>query len=336
MKQIRRRPLIDNIDAQRRSASGRMSRTIYLFILSAFFIVLIYYIAGGSVVLSADGIVLNTKRVVATSYPATVARVLVSEGDAVEKGTVLVELESFDMVKEIADLSVRASEFAVREVELRSKATMISSLLPLAQRARRESGETVEKLDTVVSKGLVAVRTRDEAVNSSYQAAERLAMLTAQAQDTEAQLNVVIESQKTAANAVSRLKDMYDEGIIRAMSDGVIGSRVPSLGQFVRPGDELLQINGGNSYLLAYLPDEYLYSLRQGTNVYVSAGSERIVGTVDKVLQIADALPAEFQNMMRPRDRSRLIRVTLPQEHPFAVSQKVVVRGCIFGWCWLH
>jgi hypothetical protein len=46
------------------------------------------------------------------------------------------------------------------------------------------------------------------------------------------------------------------------------------------------------------------------------------------VLGVADALPAEFQNMFRPRDRSRLVRVVLDDPQPFAVSQKVRVSGC--------
>jgi hypothetical protein len=54
---------------------------------------------------------------------------------------------------------------------------------------------------------------------------------------------------------------------------------------------------------------------------------------VETLLSVADALPPEFQSMFRPRDRGRLVRIRLPAGHPFAVSQKLQVRGCMFGWC---
>lgn len=335
MQHIRKRTLLDNIDKQQRSHSGRLGRTIYLLLLAGFFLLVAYYLAGSLVILSADGIVLNEKRVVAASYPATIVKVLVSEGDVVGKGALLVQLESFEMVKEIADLSVRSSEMVVKETELRGQSTTISTLLPLAERASRESGETVARLDQIARQGLIPMRTRDDAVSTSFEATQRLAELTAQGLDNHAQVRMVQASRQVAENAVTRLKEIYDDGKIQALTAGVVGSRVPVPGQFVRPGDELLQINGGRSYILAYLPDEYLFPVTEGLKVDVSAGSDRSEGTVEKVLQIADALPAEFQNMLRPRDRSRLIRIALPHASPFAVSQKVVVRGCVFGWCWV-
>ncbi|GAA4127543.1 HlyD family secretion protein [Aminobacter aganoensis] len=335
MQHIRKRTLLDNLDKQQRSHSGRIGRTIYLALLAGFFLLIAYYLAGNLVLLSADGIVLNEKRVVAASYPATITKVMVSEGDVVKKGELLVQLESFEMVKEIADLSVRSSELVVKETELQGQSTTISTLLPLAQRASRESGETVARLDTVAKRGLIPMRARDDAVSTSFQAAQRLAELTAQGLDNQAQVRMVQASRQVAESAVAKLKEIYEDGNIRALDTGVVGSRVPVSGQFVRPGDELLQINGGRSYILAYLPDEYLFPVTAGMKVDVSAGSERTKGTVERVLQIADALPAEFQNMLRPRDRSRLIRVALPEGNPFAVSQKVVIRGCILGWCWV-
>ena len=41
----------------------------------------------------------------------------------------------------------------------------------------------------------------------------------------------------------------------------------------------------------------------------------------------------DYKNV-RPRDRSRLARITLDEKNPFAVSQKVTISGCAFGYCW--
>ncbi|PSH68816.1 multidrug transporter [Phyllobacterium brassicacearum] len=336
MKYIRKRLRIDNLDRQQRSASGRLGRSVYLAVLVAFALWLGNYLVGSMFILSADGIVLNQRFAVSASYPATITKVLVSEGDSVTEGMPLVELESFEMVKEIAELSVRTSELAVREGELRGKATTIMQLLPLAQRSARESNDAVARLDRVSARGLVLGERRDEALTANFQAAERYSGLTAQATVTENELRVVEKSRQGAADAVSKLEGIYNQGKIRAAASGVVGSKIPVPGQVVRLGDELLQINGGKSYLFAYLPEQYLFPITAGMKVEVSGGNNRTTGTIEKVLPIADALPAEFQNMLRPRDRSRLIRIALPENHPFAMTQKVVIRGCVAGWCWVQ
>jgi hypothetical protein len=81
------------------------------------------------------------------------------------------------------------------------------------------------------------------------------------------------------------------------------------------------------------MPDMYLFEVKSGDKVSIGGGSHRVAGEVESILTVADALPAEFQNMFRPRDRSRLIRVKLPDDRGFAVSQKIRVGGCVAGWC---
>lgn len=78
--------------------------------------------------------------------------------------------------------------------------------------------------------------------------------------------------------------------------------KVPLPGQIIRFGEELLQINRGETYILAYLPDQYLFGIEGG--------------------------------MARPRDRSRLVRIAFDGPATFAVSQKVTISGCAFGICW--
>ncbi|MCT7378343.1 HlyD family secretion protein [Chelativorans salis] len=304
--------------------------------LTTFAFSIAYYFIGGMFVLSADGIVLNQRHIVSASYPATIVKVLVREGDVVTGGTPLLQLESFEMVREIAELSVRASELAVREGELRGKAETIAELLPLAERTAREFNDTVARLDQASIRGLILAERRDEALTSNFQATERFAELAAQARLAESELRVVEKTRRIASDAISKMEAIYNEGRISAAAAGVVGSKLPVPGQVVRLGDELLQINGGKSYLFAYLPDNYLFAITEGMKVDVRAGNARSTGTVEKVLPIAEALPAEFQNMLRPRDRSRLIRIALPEKHPFAMTQKVSVRGCAAGWCWVR
>lgn len=334
MKRLRKRPRIDSLGAQQRAGSVRWGRFVYLTLVSAFVGSLVYYLAGNMVVLSLDGTVLRDRSAVDAAYPARVTEVFVREGAKVEAGTQLARLESFDMIKQLADLAYRDGELALRVQQIEGRIASIETLLPLAERAARESRLMVERFDTVDGKGLVSSVTKNTALRGSFDTADKLAELTIQKQTTAAELAVVTEARRTSQAAVAQLTRIYDDGFVRAPAPGVVGAKVPLLGQVVDTGDQLMQINGGSAYILAYLPDQYLFGIREGMAVNVSGGGHTVRGRVESILAVADALPAEFQNMFRPRDRSRLVRISLPEEQPFAATQKVQVSGCAFGFCW--
>ena len=186
------------------------------------------------------------------------------------------------------------------------------------------------------AKGLISALSKGDALRGSLQASERVADLGSQGAATEIELDLVEKARLVSGNAMDQLTSMYDGGNVRATAAGEVGVKVPIPGQVVSFGDELMQINGGNAYILAYLPDQYLFGVEAGMPVNVSGGGASVRGRVDAVLGVADALPAEFQNMFRPRDRSRLVRVVLDGAQPFAISQKVRVSGCAFGLCWVR
>jgi multidrug resistance efflux pump len=336
MKRLRKHDRIDALGKQQRAGSVRWGRMIYLSLVTAFAGSIVYYLAGDTVVLSADGIVLKDRHAVDASYPAKVMEVFVKEGDTVEVGTPLLRLESFEMVKELADMAYRDGELAIREGQLRGKLGVIKTIMPLAERTARESKSTVARFDTVSTKGLIPALTVGDALRGSLQASERVADLGSQQEATEIELDLVAKALVVSGGAMEQLNRIYDGGNVRASAAGEVGVKVPIPGQVVSFGDELMQINGGKSYILAYLPDQYLFGVEAGMAVTVSGGGRSVGGRVESVLGVADALPAEFQNMFRPRDRSRLVRVVLDGAQPFAVSQKVRVSGCAFGLCWVR
>ncbi|UGX88451.1 HlyD family secretion protein [Phyllobacterium meliloti] len=334
MKRLHKHPRIDTLGKQQRATSGKLGRLVYLGLVLIFVGSLGYYLIGGMFVLSIDGTVLKERHAVGASYPGKVIEVYVKEGDKVESGTRLLRLESFDTVKEIANLALRDSELSVREGQLRGKLAAVKTVMPLAERTARESTSTVAQFDTVSGRGIVSALTKDDALRGSLQAAERVADLTSQETSAQIELDLLANSRKISNAAIAQLNGIYDDGYLRASTPGVLGAKVPIPGQVVRFGDELMEINGGKSYILAYLPDQYLFSIEEGMPVNVRSGSEYSNGTIDAILTVADALPDEFQNMFRPRDRSRLVRIALAEKNPFAVSQKVTVSGCGFGYCW--
>jgi multidrug resistance efflux pump len=336
MQRIRKRPRLDKLLNQQRSVEIAWGRRLYLALLCGFALALLNYFVGDALELRADGIILTDRQIVAATYPAKVSAVYVKEGEIVPRGALLVELQSADMLKDIADLSLRNADLAARETQLRVTAASVQSLLPLAQRNAREGSDALARIDTLSDRGLVSIQSMTQALSSGYDAAAKLADLRGQAEILGDQLTLVEQSHRRAGEALAQLEAFYDRGAVRAVADGAVGSHVPVIGQVVKFGDELLQVYGDNAYILAYLPDIYWFAVSPGDIVEVSGGmgSRSSVGTVEEILGVADALPPEFQNAFRPRDRSRLVRIRLPAGHGFAISQKVRIGGCALGWCW--
>ena len=285
-------------------------------------------------ILRADGLVIADRSIAGATYAGRVSKVLVREGQRVLAGDVVVELESADMLRDIAQASAQNADLAVREAQLRVRAVTLGALVPMAERHARESAVVVGKLDRMTANGLVSSQRFDQALGTEYDAASRLAGLRAEAVLFANEMPLIVRSRERASETLRQLEAFYDKGIIRTTRDGTAGTRVPAPGQVVKFGDDLLQIHGDKASLLAYLPDIYLFTLVPGDKVELTGGSARAEGVVEALLAVTDALPPEFQSTFRPRDRSRLLRIRLPAEHGFAVSQKVQVRGCALGWCW--
>ena len=335
MQRIRTRTRLDRLANEQRASPIRWGKRIYLAILLGLGLLALNWAIGDALILRADGLVIADRSVAGAIYPARVARVLVREGQRVAAGDVVVELESADMLRDIAQVSAQNADLAAREVQLRTRAVALGTLVPLAERHARESADVVGKLDQMAAAGLVSDQRFDQALAAQYEAASRLAGLRAEAALLASELPLVTRTHAQAGETVQQLQTFYDRGLIRAARDGTTGPHVPAPGQAVKVGDELLQIYGDQTSVLAYLPDVYLFAVSPGDKVELVGGSARAMGVIETLLAVTDALPPEFQSMFRPRDRSRLVRIRLTAgAETLAVSQKVQVRGCALGWCW--
>ncbi len=334
VRQIRTRTRIDVLRTEQRASPVQWGRRFYLCILTALALFALNWAIGDTFLLRADGLVIADRSVEAATYAARVSRVFVQEGQHVKSGDLLVELQSADMLRDIAQVSAQNADLAERELQLRSRALTVDRLLPLAQRLAQESKHVVGNLDSISNTGLVSSQRLDQALGSEYEAASRLTGLRTESALLTSELPLIISLRERSAASLHQLETFYDDGRIRAEHDGIIGAHVPSPGQVVKVGDELLQVYSGDKRVLAYLPDAYLFSLHPGDRVELEGRQGWADGVVDSLLTVADALPPEFQNTFRPRDRSQLLRIRLSSAENFVVSQKVQVRGCILGWCW--
>ncbi len=325
IRSLKKRPRSDNLANDKRATPNSAGRIIYLTALAVFALTMMNYLFGDMVFLRADGLVLRDQTVISPTYVARIQGVHVKEGQHVEKGQVLVNLQSIEMLERLADLSARRAQLVANTVELRIRSETVSALLPLAQKRENEAARVVGKFDQLSESGLTTASSYDEALTANFNAQQDRIKLTSQRNTLEKELATLQEARSVAESTLSKLQEHYADGVVRAPVSGSVGAAAPVIGNVYRTGEQILSIYSGEPFVLAYLPRRYLFSIETGQEVTISDGRQSIAGVLAELLPVTDALAKEFQNTFKPTDRSQLAKIRLLEASPFPLHEKVTI-----------
>ena len=136
---------------------------------------------------------------------------------------------------------------------------------------------------------------------------ERQARLWEQKIGSEIQYLQAKSNYEALQNSVQQMKSQIEKSIVRAPFSGVIDQRMAEQGQVVSPGQvELFRIvNLNEMYVEADVPENYLGSISEGTEVKVQIASigKEFEGEIDRV-----------SNTINASNRSFKIQVSIPNE----------------------
>jgi len=317
---LKKRPRSDALANEVRVAANPVGRWIYMGLLGFFAIAVLNYLFGDLFIMRADGLVLKDQSVIATTFVARIEQVDVREGQQVERGQVLLRIQSTEMLERLADLSARRARLAADNVEFTIR----------AKKREDEASRVVGKFDQMALAGLTTASSYDSALTANYNAQQDRVKLATQKKTLDKELATLHAARDGAEDALENLRLHYAEGVVRAPVTGSIGASVPSIGNVYRTGDPILTIHSGEPYVLAYLPHRYLFSIRANQNVTVSDGRNSVGGVITEILPITDALAKEFQSTFKPRDRSQLAKIRLLEASPFPLQEKVAISARYF------
>jgi multidrug resistance efflux pump len=327
---LRRRPRPDRLASQQRRTTNQTGRLVYLAMLAVFAGVLVNYLFGDFVILRADGLAVRDEVTIATTYIAGVKSIEVEEGQQVSAGDPLMVLQSSQILEQLADLSTRRARLAAEAADFRIRAETVTKLLPLAERRERETDKILLTFDELSERQLVTNARYDEALRASFEARQSLVKLRTEGETLTDELAALNAARADADQALDDLRAYYDGGVVRSPVDGTIGTAVAVAGDVYRPGEKIMTISTGETYVLAFLPRHYLFAIAPGMDVAVSAGRLGADGTISEILPVTDALPDEFQNTFKPRDRSQLARIRFASPPPFPLHEKVRIGRRLF------
>ena len=293
-----------------------------------------YFLPGRGLFLSADGLAVRDHISVSAPYEARMKQVLVRPGDYVEKGQTVAIVESASISRTLAELSAERARIGARVTQLDARRKVVDQLLPVAEDSAKQAKGFLDELVKAGTKGMAVSRSLQEISAANFTATERVVSLKAEQESLQTELRANNSALEETNAAYAHLQRIYENGVLRAPVSGYIGSTVAYEGEVLVPGkDRLTQIYTGKTFVLAFMPETYLFDVEEGESVAVKARGKTITGTIQKVLPVTDALPPEFQLPGKARNRGQVVRIALQGRDQFAVDEKVRVTGCFLADC---
>jgi len=330
IKRLRTRQKIETgaIDVRRRVS--RLGRWVYICFLALFFLWIFDLFVGPLLHLNADGLLVAEHVSVAVPFTAQVTDVHVMPGARVNEGDPLAQVQSVDLQQSIAMLTARLADLKTRRVDIARKAHVARAVLAVASHRNRESEKTIGRITDIRNGGHVSLSTWSQALNDRFDAKEEVVALQAEAETAGTGLTAIDEALNKAEAAVDDLRSAYNDGLIKASANGIVGLRTARPGDVVPIGVPMMVVYLPAPHVLAYLETGTLYTIKPGDEVEISDGFVTAKGHVGEILPVADTLPEEFRKAFQPRGRSQVARIVLEGDGPFPLFAKVKLTG--IGW----
>jgi multidrug resistance efflux pump len=184
---------------------------------------------------------------------------------------------------------------------------------------------TLKELDTALaqSRMLASAPRQAEGQRETYDAQRELTTLRTENAALNEELANLQKTREEVDAAIEQVKTTYNGGKVVSQIEGVVGPKVPHLGQIVKSGEPLVELYRGDMFVLAYMPIGHLYSIVPNDAVRVSDGQRVFAGRIERIENVTDALPPEFQVNFRSMDRQQLFRVVFDGQPPFAIQSKI-------------
>ncbi len=279
----------------------------------------VYAATSGSLVQSvvASGRVVSPKRVtIALQGSGRVLRVAVADGQAVDAGQLLIELDNSDSR---ASLAQATAQVAQSQAKLRQLGELAQ---PQAQQSLKQveatllqARKTLNRNRDLVVQGFVSQAAVDDAQRAVDVAASQVTSAQAQVRsntvggsDSLALQAALLQAQ--AGQQLARAK--LDQGLVYAPASGVLISRSIEVGDIVQPGKALMVLAAsGQTQILIQIDEKNLSKIAVGQRAYASAdafASQRFDAVVAYINPGVDATRGSVEvklNITNPPDYLR-------------------------------
>jgi membrane fusion protein (multidrug efflux system) len=276
--------------------------------------------------------------VVSPLIEGRVAQVLVGDNQAVRTGDVLVAIEDSDYRARVAEAEAALAAAAASISTIDSQIAWQQTKIDQVQAQQRSAAAELSRAKTVYDRykkmivdKVIGTQELDEATAAYLKAQAAVSETSSELAAEQTQLGVYQASRKEAeakqaqAQASRQLAAIdLDRTVIRAPIDGVVGNRAVRVGQYVKPGSQLLSLVPTAVHVVANFKETQLDRMRPGQQVEVAVDAfpeAKLTGTIES---FAPASGAEFSLLPEENATGNFtkivrrvpVRIALPADNP--------------------
>ncbi len=225
----------------------------------------------------ASGRVVSPQRVtVALQGSGRVLRVAVAEGQSVERGQLLIELDNSDARASLAQATAAVAQAQARMRQVRELSQPVAAqALAQAQATALQANQVLARNRDLVAQGFISQAALDDAQRAADVASSQVASARAQAQSntqngSDAALAQAALAQAVAGQQLASAK--LAQGQVLAPSSGVLISRDVEVGDIVQAGKALMVLaTAGQTQVLVQIDEKNLSKIALGQKAIGSA-----------------------------------------------------------------
>jgi HlyD family secretion protein len=326
--------MLENMQDKKKLAGPALLAVAALVIVAG----VVYYFASSQKMpdglIAANGRLEGDRIVAAAKYPGRIRKVLVKEGDAVQAGAVVAELEDetlqaradqakqalqaseaqwqaaqqgLDVAQKEVPLAVNVADAGVSQAQAQAEKANAVELQARRDAQRHkdlfERGvierHRYEQADLAWQVAQADVKAAQETVNRARQALAQAALGNEQIKAKQQEVHALQAQHERAAAAVSEADAILHDLVIRAPASGIVLERLREPGEVVLPGGAVVDMmNLDALYLKAYVQESRIGQLRLGlpVRIYVDSQPQQFYSAkVSYIAARAEFTPKEVQ-----------------------------------------
>jgi len=287
---------------------------------------IIWYINYSSYLRTDDAYVTSDNISVSAKILGRISKLYVDEGDSVNEGQLVAELDSMDLLAQ--KQQIIASKLQTEASRLQSEAKYESDLkgIKVLEIANTKATEDFQRAKTQYAGGVTTKEQFEHAQRANETTQAQLDAAKAQLLVSKAQINTAVATINEAEAHIGVINTQLDNTRLYAPTTGIVAKRWLLPGDVVQPGQSIYSVNNTRKFwVLVYLEETKMETLHVGQKVRFTIDTYPDVEFTGKVFMVSPSTASQF-SLIPPNNASgNFTKVT--QRVPIKVSIDAVNHG---------
>jgi membrane fusion protein (multidrug efflux system) len=280
---------------------------------------IIWYINYSSYLRTDDAYVTSDNISVSAKILGRIVRLYADEGDSVEEGQLVAELDSMDLLSQKQQIIASKLQTEASKLQAEAKLESDEAGIKVLKIANEKADEDFQRAKVQYAGGVTTKEQFDHAKRASESAQAQLDAAIAQLAVSKAQIHTAETSIVGAQAQIGVINTQLNNTHLYSPTTGIISKRWLLPGDIVQPGQSIYTVNNTRKFwILVYLEETKMETLHLGQKVRFTIDTYPNVEFTGKVFMINPSTASQF-SLIPPNNASgNFTKVT--QRVPVKVS----------------